>query len=120
MKKFSRRCWRLRKVTLHTSTAFIGKSWPTNLNKNLDLEENVMKYETFRYFKEYCFLETGGSNSLEKDGKKTFRKREVHYSLRSKIQTGTPEKRWFKTASNFGEGPVTLFWIKYSKKIQNS
>jgi len=30
----------------------------------------VMKYETYRYFKEYCFLETGGSSSLENLGEK--------------------------------------------------
>jgi len=29
-----------------------------------------LKNETYRYFKEYCFLETGGSNSLGKFGKK--------------------------------------------------
>jgi len=30
----------------------------------------TMKYETYRYFKEYCFLQTGVTNSLEKSGKK--------------------------------------------------
>jgi len=37
----SKRCGRLRKVTMPTSIAFIGKTLPTNLNKNLGLEENV-------------------------------------------------------------------------------
>ena len=40
----------------------------------------------------------------------------VHYSLTSKIQTGIPGKRWFKTASYIGQCPVILFWIKYNNK----
>jgi len=44
MTNCSKRCGRLRKVTVPISIAFIGTSWSTNLNKNLDLEENVIFY----------------------------------------------------------------------------
>jgi len=41
---YSKRCGRLRKVTLPISNAFIGKPWPTNLNnyEYLSIEENVI------------------------------------------------------------------------------
>jgi len=38
----SKHCGKLRKVTMSIRNAFIGKPWPTNLNKNVDLEENVV------------------------------------------------------------------------------
>jgi hypothetical protein len=37
-----KRCGILLKLKISISAAFIGNSWPTNLNKNLDLEENVI------------------------------------------------------------------------------
>ena len=76
----------------------------------------VMKCEIYRYFKEYYFLETGGSNSLEKAGKNYFVRGKFLIVSEVKIQTGTPEKRWFKTDSYIAHGPVTLLWIKYNNQ----
>jgi len=54
IKDSSKRCGRPRNVTLSITNAFFGKPWPTNLNKNLDLEENVLfftkKWNTFENF----------------------------------------------------------------------
>ena len=44
MTNSSKRCERLRMVTVPISIAFIGTPWSTNLNKNLGLEENVIFY----------------------------------------------------------------------------
>ena len=45
-----------------------------------------------------------------------FRKREFHYSLRSKIQTGTQERRWFKTASYTRHDPSDIILDKIQQK----
>jgi accessory colonization factor AcfC len=49
--------------------------------------------------------------------KRPFHKREVHYSFRSKIQTGTPEKRWFKAASYNGDSPSDIVLGKIQQQI---
>ena len=77
----------------------------------------VLNYETYRYLEEYCFLETGGSKSLEKSGKKRhFVRRkfiivsEVKCRLEHQRKDGSKELPISDTAA------MTLFWIKYSNK----
>ena len=77
----------------------------------------ILNYETYRYLKEYSFLETRGSKSLEKCGKKShFVRRKFIIVSEVKCRPEHQRKDGSKELPISDMAAMTLFWIKYSNK----